>query len=1036
MATTTSATATVSAKPTQAARHRRENSSRPSVATAKRALTGTGDETGNKRRKIEQEPLVRDNAYILSKFAGNPPSLIVHLYDDFWRLDGQESSFSYGQNSPMQVFLRRLREGAVPHELLPDLHQLGVQFYDGCLIVQVKNHRSAGVKPEGITERRGKDDDGNVRFSMHNWNEHITPSPYVPFPRKAQENHTFHKKGPSGESKTNGSMPPPDSKDPKKDGKNGKDDGQDKKDKPGPRVTTTVLHPTTLSMHVEMLMLAATPLVDLPNASAKKGKDGRTASIAQPPTPSLAAPSTPLSMSARKDGQKMCLEPEDLYKFEAERLVATAAPLYLEPVRDAKESDALIEALSHPLNSARPPSPKTRKRTTAELAAEDAAAAEIERRMLIMDERIKPAGLSSKGTTGESGQQAAMGGLAFGRFKTIELVRAQHEEKEAKRREEEARAAEARKAQEEARANSTASQAPNGNAGMATAAAAAAGAGNVGNLNQMPEAQRRLMQQRLHQHQRLTMQAAQQAQVQAQQEAQQRQQQQQQLQAQIQAQQQAQNNQQNAMQASQQSGHPPGSAGGMMAGQANVSMTQQSPIVRNQTPNTNLQSSPMIPQVGFPMTQSGSQQGMTAAGSPARPSSAVPMNHPINMTRNGSHQQGTPQMPHSTPQIPNRNMNNASAMGQRVLSGMSLNQQQPGTSSPADTSSLNAGTPMNPMVTPHMSNPGLQMAPGLTPDQIAILQQQQRQQHFAQQQAHLNSMGQGAMNAGSPANGMTPGQFSQARASGQQQQQYQAQVRHMMAQMMAQNPQMTQQLALQRAQAIIKARTMQQAQILQQNNMQNQGGNAGSPMAGGQGHPQQSGGGFGGTPQMGAGSMAGVGGDQQPQQHALMQARQQQIMAQQRTMQQQQQQGLQQLQQIASQHGGQIPQQVIPTLPQFLQLLLRQQQQQQLARMRAASAAQGQRAAPSANMPSTDDREQYMAALRQQKMFLGQMNGQGTGGGGMNMGGGAGGLNMGGQGFNGQGNDGSGEVNQRIALMQAALQGGGGGQRPGQGSGM
>ena len=81
----------------------------------------------------------------------------------------------------MSFFLRHLIEQTVPHDMLEELFASNVQFYDGCLIVQVHDHRTAaGKSSNGTTTFVGGL--AIVPFSAHNWNEHITPSSYVPYP--------------------------------------------------------------------------------------------------------------------------------------------------------------------------------------------------------------------------------------------------------------------------------------------------------------------------------------------------------------------------------------------------------------------------------------------------------------------------------------------------------------------------------------------------------------------------------------------------------------------------------------------------------------------------------------------------------------------------------------------------------------------------------------------------------------------------------------------------------------------------------------
>jgi hypothetical protein len=67
--------------------------------------------------------------YILKKFDGNPPSLILHMHNTHFRFDQQDGNFGY--NSEMRFILEHLKTKTVPHQMFEDLFSSGVQFYDG-----------------------------------------------------------------------------------------------------------------------------------------------------------------------------------------------------------------------------------------------------------------------------------------------------------------------------------------------------------------------------------------------------------------------------------------------------------------------------------------------------------------------------------------------------------------------------------------------------------------------------------------------------------------------------------------------------------------------------------------------------------------------------------------------------------------------------------------------------------------------------------------------------------------------------------------
>ncbi|KAF2767384.1 hypothetical protein EJ03DRAFT_329282 [Teratosphaeria nubilosa] len=601
--------------------------------------------TTNKKRKLE-EPYVRTTDYILRKHRGKPPSMIVHLHPTHFRFENQDGSFAY--DSPMKFIIEHLRAQTLPHDLLPELLANNVPFYDGCLVVEVHNHRTAASKDKSKQERDATDD----KFSMHRYNEHIVPSGLAPYPSKARADEPVKAEASGLSDKST----------------KGKD-----KEKEGSKVTTIVLHPTELSKHHELLYLAQTPAAELLRGKKKSG-DAGTSSNAQTPTPSTPIVGTrgPLSQS-----QKMALEDGDYYAFQGEMLVASEPPLFLDPVSNAEDSHRLIEFLSDPLHNEKPPSPKTRKRTTAEMAADDAQAAEAERRMLIFD--------TARNTATENQGVAAT--LGFMRFKTLEMVRQKHDEQERIKKENEERAAGEKKANEDAQQK-----------------ALAAKQQREQQLLQQQQAQQRMLQQRQQQE------AMRQSQI---------------AQAQALAAQQA-NAQNNPMMQNMQQNFAQQNA-----------MAQGSPVARQQTPMVN-NSSPMLQNGGFPMVAT-SSQGAGSPPRPtsaAMQNRAVSMARQASQ-QHGS-QQNTPQIPQGTPSMaqamPNRQMTQTPRMppGSPANAMHTPNSAMMGQMPTPQMNQMSHLSDSQNAMLQAMQRSGMQ--PGavpnanLTPEQIQMIRNQQQQQ--------------------------------------------------------------------------------------------------------------------------------------------------------------------------------------------------------------------------------------------------------------------------------------------------------------------
>ena len=542
-------------------------------------------------------PLVPSEAHILKKFKGQPPSLVVHLHPTHFRFDQQDGSFSY--HSEMRLFIEHLQKKTIPHDMIEELKASHVQFYDGWLVVRVVDHKSVSASAGPSSNN---DPDDQTPFSIHNYTPYITPSPWVPFPSKPPsrgQSSPVLKQGHAEASagQTNGDSSAINGEAPS--GKNS--ESASKSNKPPPKIYHVALRPTILSKHMDIVIDSMTPDSRTLNRRQSQAFPARTPGAANMPTPGTplsAVPPTPsLERAPPPKRQKMKVDPKDMLDYEAGIIRATAPPVFLDPVQTFEEAQALQHFLKDPLYDEEPLSPKGRKRTVAELAADDALAEEQERFMLIMDER-NSGGSAAVNANAVDGQAAA--GLfqpRFERFNALDNIKAQNEDR--KRRENLAKfhqheAQQAAKAQQDEE-------------------------------NRRMEMARAQQQENLRQRQMLRERQA----------------------AALAAQQ-----QQHAI--TQLNGVPPNMQRQMMqASQAQGA----SPIVRTSTPHLN--SSPIVGQTrpghSVPMTVTSSNQG--GAGSPPRPGSALQHGHPgITMARSHSNQgpsrNGTPQVPHSTPGMP------------------------------------------------------------------------------------------------------------------------------------------------------------------------------------------------------------------------------------------------------------------------------------------------------------------------------------------------------------------------------------------------
>lgn len=533
--------------------------------------------------------------------------MVVHLHPTHFRFDQQDGSFSY--TSPMKFFLEHLRSQTVPHEMLEELLSAGVRFYENCLIVQVHDHKGVSGESTATSTNIAKADT-YMPSSIHNYNEHLIPSPYVPYPKKDDPITLSDKNEASSEGTTASAA-----------------GAKDKQAVKGPKVFHVVLFPSPASLQEEVYIQAST--IDPRHSRKQSNNVPRTpASATVPPTPLSAVPPTPSANGISPNKKmKMVISGSDVHGFEAIAIATTAPPLFLDPVDSIYEAQKLIEKLTDPRHKEHHPAPKKRKRTEAEMAADDAIAAQEQQFMLLMDERHGASGSTGviAGTAdGEAGITAFQPN--FEKFQAINNIRAEHK---------------ARKLDEERKKA-------------------------VREQEERDEKHRRELQTRI-QRQEAEQRAVQVAQNQEQLR----------LQQQLQQQRDMQRRQQQALAAGQNQlahGHP------MPNG---ISQAQNSsPIVRNMTPAAN--SSPLVGHVHI----NGQGHTSSPARPPSAMQQGQPGG--VAMVQQGSRQRapsrtstpqmnGTPAMPHATPRMPQGSPPVASTphMNQNVVGNQHVSGGQP-----------------------------------------------------------------------------------------------------------------------------------------------------------------------------------------------------------------------------------------------------------------------------------------------------------------------------------------------------------------------
>ena len=561
----------------------------------------------------------------------------------------------------------------------------------GCLIVQVYDHRNN--RKDITSSSSSLKEDRNQPYSIHNYNQYLTPSPHVPYPstklQDAAESSSRPSSAKQGESSQNALST----------NKDAEQEDLASKSSSGPRIFTTVLFPTALSFQEDVVKCAVTP--DPRSLNRKGSQIGNSRSSAPGAASGSSATSSGSGPAAKR--QKLQFSNHSLQTIEANMILATAPPLYLDPVKDVKEAQALLDKLNDPHCNREHPAPKSRKRTVAELAADEALAAEEQRFMLIMDERIgggSGAMNTGKGVGTDNEGSSTNFEANFERFKVLEEIKELNKEKKE------------REAQHTAQAKAKAEQ------------------DRAQERAQLANVRRQEQQEQMMRNQALRQTGGPQQLLHAQQQA---------------------SVQQQGSGGPAPHAHPPTTAAMIGSHQlATTQASQSSPVARNGTP-LNV-SSPAVGQApkrsgsAVPMKLTNSAQG---AGSPPRPGSALQHGHPapipmaIQRSQQPPSRNGTPAMPNGTPRLQQgtpdiRNVTPTPRMSQ---------------ASPVN-SVATAATPMmghNMIGATHM-NGQQQLTPQQQQQHAAFLRAQQQQNQARQQALMAQAYHQQQQMHGSPQN--------------------------------------------------------------------------------------------------------------------------------------------------------------------------------------------------------------------------------------------------------------------------------------------
>ncbi|RCH81809.1 Transcription factor spt20, partial [Rhizopus azygosporus] len=102
----------------------------------------------NKQHKLICSPREEE---LLKRHSQDPPSLCLHLYSTYFKFEHEDGFFSY--KSQFKDFLLCIKERRLPGDLMDVFNEASCRYYDGCLIVEIHDHRSESIEIKRVVMR-------------------------------------------------------------------------------------------------------------------------------------------------------------------------------------------------------------------------------------------------------------------------------------------------------------------------------------------------------------------------------------------------------------------------------------------------------------------------------------------------------------------------------------------------------------------------------------------------------------------------------------------------------------------------------------------------------------------------------------------------------------------------------------------------------------------------------------------------------------------------------------------------------------------
>lgn len=135
-------------------------SSTPQLLEQQLLLLKQQQQLKQRRATAKNHDFATSSDDILKKYSKCPPSLSLHIFETHYRFNNSQDSNTIPKNSPMiKDFLHHVLKEEIPLEMSELTKDFAIKSYDGCLILQVYDHRN--MIPTGVpnpSQNAQKDD--------------------------------------------------------------------------------------------------------------------------------------------------------------------------------------------------------------------------------------------------------------------------------------------------------------------------------------------------------------------------------------------------------------------------------------------------------------------------------------------------------------------------------------------------------------------------------------------------------------------------------------------------------------------------------------------------------------------------------------------------------------------------------------------------------------------------------------------------------------------------------------------------------------